>query len=358
MKRVHILTINNSPNALAFNFPLKINRGRLKDYGISIDFFCKMGPKIFDCDAVCIASGVYRTLWPEHEYKIFADIEALNKRNIPVYWFDTTDSTYSTQAKVLPYVRCYYKAQLLKDRTAYQRVYRGGRVYTDYFHRLYGVEDQTDTFAATIEPKYFSKLKISWNSGLDNHGLARFKRFRRMKDILRDLLRLRYSYNVSFVENWERPMEVTCRVSTNYLRSSVRMHREKIIAILQKRGVNTDKVAPREYLQELAKSKIAVSPFGLGEITLRDFEIIISGALLFKPAMEHLETWPDLFTEGETYVGFKWDLSDFDEKLNGLLQDPVRIERIAALAQDRYRYFFSNEGQEEFCKRFIGMVSQ
>ena len=27
-----------------------------------------------------------------------------------------------------------------------------------------------------------------------------------------------------------------------------------------------------------------------------------------------METWPDLFVKNETYIDYKWDLSDFEEK--------------------------------------------
>ena len=56
------------------------------------------------------------------------------------------------------------------------------------------------------------------------------------------------------------------------------------------------------------------------------------GAVLLKQDMGHVETDPDLFVPGETYVPLRWDLSDFDEVVRGLLADPARRERIARAA--------------------------
>jgi hypothetical protein len=48
-------------------------------------------------------------------------------------------------------------------------------------------------------------------------------------------------------------------------------------------------------------NKLIFSPFGWGEINYGDFEGILSGDALVKPAMSHLQTWPELYVEGETY---------------------------------------------------------
>ena len=38
-------------------------------------------------------------------------------------------------------------------------------------------------------------------------------------------------------------------------------------------------------------SKISFSPFGWGELGVRDYEIILGGSLLVKPRMDHMQTW-------------------------------------------------------------------
>ncbi len=127
---------------------------------------------------------------------------------------------------------------------------------------------------------------------------------------------------------------------------------------MAQRGVSTHRVSPRRYLQEMCRSKVAVSPFGLGEISLRDFEVFLCGALLYKPSMAHMETWPDLFEADQTYVPHDWDLHDFDEQLDRLLADPGRLEQIRNQGQDRYRHYLSEAGQIDFCKRLAAIVEE
>ena len=74
------------------------------------------------------------------------------------------------------------------------------------------------------------------------------------------------------------------------------------------------RVSAEEYYQEMMKSKICISPFGYGEICWRDFEAILCGALLVKPDMSHVETYPDIFEPYRTYVPVQWDFSDLEDK--------------------------------------------
>jgi len=79
--------------------------------------------------------------------------------------------------------------------------------------------------------------------------------------------------------------------------------------------------------------------------------------LLFKPSMEHLQTYPNVYIDNETYVSFKWDFSDFEEKLDMLLRDQNFCNEVAQMAQEKYQDFISEKGQEAFCKRFVEKIS-
>ena len=72
----------------------------------------------------------------------------------------------------------------------------------------------------------------------------------------------------------------------------------------------TDRLAKSAYFRELRNSKIVASPFGLSEINYRDFETFICGALLLQPDMSHIETYPDLYCPGETFVSHGWDFDN------------------------------------------------
>ena len=89
-------------------------------------------------------------------------------------------------------------------------------------------------------------------------------------------------------------------------------------------------------MKELRQSKVILSPFGWGEITLKDFEVFLTSGMLLKPSMEHLETWPDFYVDGVTYKSFDWDLNDLEQKIEWALENPETREVIALQGHDRY----------------------
>jgi hypothetical protein len=96
-------------------------------------------------------------------------------------------------------------------------------------------------------------------------------------------------------------------------------------------------VGQDRYYRELYDSKMVLSPFGWGEVCFRDFEAIISGALLLKPDMSHIKTWPDVYIPYETYIPLDWDGGDVTEKAEAYLLDDVARRRIAENAWEQYR---------------------
>lgn len=80
-----------------------------------------------------------------------------------------------------------------------------------------------------------------------------------------------------------------------------------------------------------------LSPFGWGELCLRDFEAVRAGSVLLKPDMGHLLTWPDIFIPFETYVPFSWDVDDLLDKVDAYLGNDQARKQIAYNAWDVYR---------------------
>ena len=73
----------------------------------------------------------------------------------------------------------------------------------------------------------------------------------------------------------------------------------------------------------------------MGQIA-RDFEAVLNGSLLVKPDMSHLETWPDIFIPGETYVPIEWDGSDLVEKIDFFLNNESALRKVVQNAFDNY----------------------
>jgi spore maturation protein CgeB len=115
----------------------------------------------------------------------------------------------------------------------------------------------------------------------------------------------------------------------------------------------TGKVAQKQYNHEVRNSRIVLSPFGWGELCFRDYEAVQSGALLVKPDMSHLETWPDIFKAGETYVPVAWDGSDVVEKCEYYLAHDNERTRIV---ENAYRVYRAQS--EQLCTRFQEALSE
>jgi hypothetical protein len=63
----------------------------------------------------------------------------------------------------------------------------------------------------------------------------------------------------------------------------------------------------------------------------------MNGALLLKPDMSGIETWPDFYRDRETIVAHRWDLSDLVEKIEELVSGFGRYLEIAERGQETYR---------------------
>ncbi len=98
----------------------------------------------------------------------------------------------------------------------------------------------------------------------------------------------------------------------------------------------TRRVPQGRFNRETANSRIILSPFGWGELCLRDFETVRSGALLLKPDMGHIETWPDIFVPGETYIPFDWDAEQLAAQADYYLTHENERQGIAENAAQVY----------------------
>jgi hypothetical protein len=354
--KVHILTAGfSSPNGIAFLFPLHVHRRRLERHGVTFRCFAAPGPELTDCDALIVESRYYSPRWAKEAPAVLEELSRLGASVRSLLWFDISDSTGWLQTQVLPVVTRYYKSQLLKDRSAYLQAHYGNRIYADYYHRTLGITDSNPVQSRpVIDVSLLGKLAVSWNSGLADYsrwGPDRMS-LRRLMPV--DTL-LRFPQTFTAVRG-ERPVPFAARFGTGYPRKTVSYQRERIRDALAGR-VNTDKLSRGAYLEEMKRSRVVVSPFGYGEITLKDFEAALCGSLLLKPDMSHLETWPDLFRDGETMAAHRWDLSDFLSVLEGALSDENKRMRMAQRAQDLYRHFISEEaGYDAFCLRFRDMI--
>lgn len=247
----------------------------------------------------------------EEQKELFVYIKRYCKKLV---WLDPSDSTGTCSFQVMPYVELYLKKQLLKDFSIYQEPLYGQRIYSDYYNKKYGmVSDKDTTLEFTLlRDEYKKKLGVSWNVGLSNIGFRRTKRQWRisvllgMKDYVskNNIRKLIDRKNCLFFDG-------------AYDENGALTYQRKLtheLIVNMKRGdcVSPDKRLSREmYLENLQNTVFCISPFGFGEVCLRDFEIFFYGGVLIKPDMSHCVTYPDYYRNGETYVAIDWDFLEF-----------------------------------------------
>lgn len=252
-------------------------------------------------------------------------------------YLDTFDPTSSPVFGVLPFVDLYLKKQLLKDREAYANPVRGGYVFADWCAES-GLDLAEWHFGSLADPAHLEKLELSWNLGTAPH------------------LRRRWQLsNLWPRRSWRRRgVDVHYRVSLGdasagdwYTWHRQAMHEAALglegLKVVAEAGTGK-RITAAEFRRELGRSRIVLSPMGYGEVTDRDYEVVLQGAVLFKPDVSHLETFPDIYRKEETYVPLRWDLSDTAERCYQVLDDPERAQAMAAAARSIYSKWFREGG--------------
>ncbi len=367
--KIHILTPGaNCQKSLTFLFPIIFNERRLKDLGIDIFYFKTVEAALFDCDILIIDIEYfnYNIRWKTKRIKTEADrreIEVLEKEKIaqlaycrdkfsPIILIDSTASTGHIETDVIPFVDLYCKGQLLKDRSLYrQRIIRKGRVFCQFYHNTFDIHDEDPDYSEPLTNEDISKLRIHWNTGLADHSLRRVH-YRKLQNRAQLRPFFRYTKNFS-APSPNRSRDISCRISTHPGSSpTIRFQRVKVQQLLN-HNTPTEMTSLSRYFKEMAVSKVAMSPFGFGEICYRDYEIFICGSLLFKADMSHLETFPDFYFAGKTYVNYQWDFSDFEKKIDAILSNYNQFVDIARAGQETYKKFITSEkGYGVFCRQF------
>ncbi len=270
-------------------------------------------------------------------------MQALRSKYRRVAFFHDDAGAGIPRLDVLPFVDLFYTKALFRDRLLYGRQLYGKELYSDHFHTTYGIVDPDHRERPTeCRPEQLAKLRLSWNIGVGDYPRAKL---RQRAGVAASLL-LGFKFARVFYSKVHAPKDpvgenkglypVHARITVNGPPSIAHQR----VLILQKIRDNPDflvgPVSQRRFNFEVRNSLITLSPFGWGELCLRDFEAVRGGSLLMKPDMSHLETWPDIFVPSETYASFDWEGRDILERARGWLADePARL-RVASRAWESY----------------------
>jgi hypothetical protein len=233
--------------------------------------------------------------------------------------------------QMLPLVDLYVKKQVLADRARYTQGLWDTNLIE--YESQWNAEFRSGPFLQVPESDIQQKLFVGWNFATAPH-------------FLQDLA------GGHFAES-QRSIGIHCRICAPENRDQWYGHmRGRAYDAVKRMADHLGKSIPvvctsstvsfKEYLAELRDSRLCVSPFGAGEVCWRDFEAIMSGALLVKPDMAHIHTHPDVFRPHETYVPVRWDFADLEEQCCRYLEDVDQWERVRRQAVDVWLDFLQH----------------
>lgn len=261
-------------------------------------------------------------------------LEKLNNKYRKVVYFDDNDGSESHYLHFLPYFHLYYKKQVFKDQELYKQNFYGNRIFTDYYHTHMGITESPlpDPLPVLKNSEDLKKIRLSWNLAFGQYPASK-RRFRIGKMLfpffgptVMDLISPRFPKG-----NVPSPKLVKCqaRFSSKHYRPSVGFQRKLFLEQIADNSNFLSGLIPlTEYNKEVKEVQAILSPFGWGEICFRDIEAFLSGAVLVKPDVGHIDTWPNIFLPEETYVPVLWDGSDVTKTVDELLADSRRMDRI------------------------------
>ena len=271
-------------------------------------------------------------------------------------WFDHSDNAGNSFFPALRYFDRYLKRQIFKDHSLYRKEFYRRAFFVDYYIRNYNLERKGLKPIIDIpDPSYDYKIGLSWNFAFSDY---------RFSSVLTQYL---YKFfRVNTLRFYEPRANRKLLFSTNYNihrnRKYIYFQRVQLLKFLRKKyksnpNISLGHVSKKTYLANMRNSKAIFSPFGWGEGCFRDFDVFISGAALIKPNMDHLETWPDIYINNETYIPLSWKIEDWDNQTTEILGDEEYLLKIARNGQDYYKKLWTEEGKKAFCDHFIKMVT-
>jgi Glycosyl transferases group 1 len=251
-----------------------------------------------------------------------------------LFFVDPFAQTSSNFFNVLPFVDRFLKRQRPLDLSEYRQGFVGGSRFTASIAES-GVELNHWSVSSEVPTTYEHRIATGWSLGTAT-------RFRRT---------LLPRFGVSCRS--PKTIDIFCRMSLGTQRQKEWYCEYRIAAVkaLQPLVKDYNLVAsarfaeegfiPRhQYERELKGSRIVFSPFGWGETCWRDFEAICHDCLLVKPSMDYIDTEPNIFIPGETYIPIRWDFADLEEKCRYYLENPEKSDRIIQNARQVYTNYF------------------
>jgi hypothetical protein len=215
------------------------------------------------------------------------------------------------------------KNSLLKNRSLYKQGWNLGRYY-------WGPgEYKLDDF-----DQYSNRIVLSGVNWLSTHWAG-------IKPQWHDIDRSR-QYDVSAMFQYPSPQKVYEHgfIQSNHYDKFRKPSIDELNNLLTTLKIakleNGVRVSQEEYYNRTFNSKILFAPFGYGEMAPRDLEAAMFGSILIKPDMSYIDTVPNVFIDGETYIACKHDFSDLNKKIEETLANYKNYHCIIENARKKF----------------------
>jgi hypothetical protein len=269
-------------------------------------------------DSLSTATHVIAQTWltdPRNRHEQLERLLAGLPTGVTRAYLDSFANNDVRWAGVFESTSLYFKKSLFADLSEFTRPTYGHTNLTEYYGRLYGLEDEVTDWG--VPPSVLPKLRLAPN-------------FLTAPDLSAALM-------AEPADPPKKEIDLHARLGGTKAEGwygEMRRHAARVVdemdGFVVAKGTG---VTRHVFGQELLRSKTCFSPFGYGELCWRDIEAIAAGAVLIKPDMSHLRTEPDLYRIDETYIACRWDFADLSDKLNDILADEERRLHLAENAR-------------------------
>lgn len=107
----------------------------------------------------------------------------------------------------------------------------------------------------------------------------------------------------------------------------------------------------------MQRLQVFVSPFGIGEFSGKDYEIIMAGGLLIKPLADRLVSFPNIYNKNYS-ISTGADFSDLEERVMPFLQDRAGLARAQSIVDSARELLLRYSTKEIFAARLDELLTR
>ena len=325
MIKIKLIEPDKHRNEIAFR-PFLRAKNLFREVGIDLVF----NDNSFDYAFIAQASFIDKQL-PLNE-SVEKGIDFVSKYGKEVFLLDGQDShSLIGTGEVLKEtdVKVMFKNSVLKDFSLYKEGWVNGRVY-------WGRGDYKVDYIDDIK----DRIKLSgcnWLSTITPNWLNYDSNKK---------------FDISCMFSWGDNVNYEYQNLTSPYYDS---HRKNLLDKLEKTNFNVirrekgKRIPQQEFYQNMYNSKIVTAPIGYGEMAVRDIEAASFGSILLKPDMSHIDSYPFIYKDKETFIACEYDWSDIEEKIDYILTNYNTLQKeLTENIRKEYDLHYSNESLVTF----------